>query len=73
MRPEATFREHFKLLRSADQAALADYHCNLLYGYLQALSDTDQIRPALLSRLRQAVTKAWSIKTYRLHGFRRAA
>lgn len=73
MKPEETIRTHFKLLRAADHAALADYHCNLLYGYLQALSDTDQIRPALLGRLRQAVTKAWALKINRIYGFRRAA
>lgn len=73
MRAEQTFREHFKHLRAAQHAATADYHCNVLYGFLQALSDTDQIRPALLSRLRQDVTKAWALKTNRLYGFRRAA
>lgn len=63
MKPEQTLRNHFKLLRSAGHAASADYHCNVLYGYLQALNDTKQIAPALYFRLHCAVTKAWALKT----------
>lgn len=62
MKTEDTIREHFKLLRSASHPALADYHCNLLYGYLQALRDTSQLDTQQYRRLHHALTKAWSLK-----------
>lgn len=63
MKTEDTIREHFRHLRSARYAATADYHCNVLYGYLQALRDTSQVDTARYLRLHHAVTKAWALKT----------
>lgn len=63
MKTEDTIREHFKHLRAAQHAATADYHCNVLYGYLKALRDTGQIEPKLYLRLHHALTKAWTLKT----------
>ncbi len=62
MKTEDTIREHFKLLRSAPFQAIADYHVNVLYGYLKALRETDQIEHKLYLRLHHAMTKAWSLK-----------
>jgi hypothetical protein len=63
MKTEDTIREHFKYLRGARYAATADYHCNVLYGYLKALRDTGQIETSLYLRMNHAVTKAWTLKT----------
>lgn len=63
MKTEDTIREHFKHLRGARYAATADYHCNVLYGYLQALRDTSQVDTARYLRLHHAITKAWTLKT----------
>lgn len=63
MKTEDTIREHFKLLRAARHTAMADYHCNVLYGYLKALRDTGQIETSLYLRMNHAVTKAWKLKT----------
>jgi len=62
MKTEDTIREHFKLLRAARHTAMADYHCNVLYGYLRALRETNQIEAKLYLRLHHALTKAWSLK-----------
>lgn len=62
MKTEDTIREHFKLLRAAQHQAFADYHANVLYGYLKALRETNQIEAKLYLRLHHALTKAWSLK-----------
>lgn len=62
MKTEDTIRDHFKLLRAARHTAMADYHANVLYGYLRALRDTSQIETKLYLRLHHALTKAWSLK-----------
>ena len=73
MKTEDIIREHFKHLRGARHAATADYHCNVLYGYLQALRDTRQLDAATYLRLNAMVTAAWCNKINRIYGIRRAA
>lgn len=62
MKTEDTIRKHFKLLRTAQFQARADYHANVLYGYLKVLWETNQIEAKLYLRLHHALTKAWSLK-----------
>lgn len=70
---ESTLREHFKLLRQSTHAAFADYHANVLYGYLMALRETKVTSAALNSRLHRLVTRAWRMRIDRIHGVRRVA
>ncbi len=73
MKPNEAIKTHFALLRRSSHDAFADYHANVLYGYLSAMRDNEIISSALHNRLQHIVSKAWSLKYDRIHGIRRAA
>ena len=73
MKPEETIKQHFRLMRKASSQAFADYHANVLYGYLLGIRETGQISAAMFCRLHGIVQKAWGMKVDRIYGFRRAA
>ncbi|ANF26000.1 hypothetical protein [Stutzerimonas stutzeri] len=73
MKPEETIKQHFRLMRQASSQAFADYHANVLYGYLLGIRETGQISAAMFCRLHGIVQKAWGMKVDRIYGFRRAA
>lgn len=73
MKPEETLREHFKLMRKATEQAMADYHFNVIYGYLLGLRETQQITFVTYRRLIAIATKAWGQKIDRIYGLRRVA
>ena len=73
MRPEETIKQHFRLMRQASSQAFADYHANVLYGYLLGIRETGQISAAMFCRHHGIVQKAWGMKVDRIYGFRREA